>query len=68
MKVILADKIASVAKVSKWEAEDESLLDEDGNLITQNQSVESDINTEEDTNNDLENLDDNLNIQTNEED
>jgi DNA gyrase subunit A len=27
------DSIASVAKVSKWEAEEQVLLDEDGNVI-----------------------------------
>ncbi len=61
------DKIASVAKVSKWEAQDESLLDEDGNIIIQNEPVEGDVSIEKDADTDSENTDNNLKDQTNEE-
>jgi DNA gyrase subunit A len=50
------DSIASVAKVSKWEAEEQVLLDEDGNVIEVPETIEVDNSSEEttDTNEDTE--------------
>tara|TARA_B100001758_G_C18416512_1_gene620319 strand:- start:4410 stop:7001 length:2592 start_codon:yes stop_codon:yes gene_type:complete len=62
------DKIASVAKVSKWEAQDESLLDEVVNLSTENESVEGEVSIKKDPDISSENLEDNLKDHTNEED
>ena len=56
------DSIASVAKVSKWEAEEQILLDEDGNVIET--AVSKNDETEETTTNetsDKENTEDNTN-------
>jgi DNA gyrase subunit A len=56
------DSIASVAKVSKWEAEEQILLDEDGNVIET--AVSKNDETEETTTNetsDKENIEDNTN-------
>jgi len=65
------DSIASVAKVSKWEAEEQVLLDEDGNVIepevsestenedtTTNETADED-NTEDNTNETTEENEDN---------
>ena len=45
------DSIASVAKVSKWEAEEQVLLDEDGNVIdpTVSESAENEETTDNKT-------------------
>jgi DNA gyrase subunit A len=63
------DSIASVAKVSKWEAEEEVLLDEDGNVIES--SVAEGTETEETTTNKAsaeENTEDSTNETTEEND
>ena len=63
------DSIASVAKVSKWEAEEEVLLDEDGNVIES--SVSEGTETEETTTNKAsaeENTEDSTNETTEEND
>jgi DNA gyrase subunit A len=63
------DSIASVAKVSKWEAEEQVLLDEDGNVIEP--SVAEGTETEKTTTNEAsaeENTEDNTNERTEEND
>ena len=60
------DSIASVAKVSKWEAEEEVLLDEDGNVIdptTVSESAENEETTDNKTSTE-ENTEDNTNETT----
>ena len=57
------DSIASVAKVSRFEAEEEVLLDEEGNVIETPQDItketpsEEDIDTNDENNNQNENND-----------
>jgi DNA gyrase subunit A len=62
------DSIASVAKVSKWEAEEQVLLDEDGNVIdpTESESAENEETTDNKTSTE-DNAKDNTN-ETTEED
>jgi len=62
------DKIASVAKVSKWEAQEEVLLDDDGNIIESNEIIEGETAIDENTDTDSENTDTNSKDHTNEED
>ena len=59
------DSIASVAKVSKWEAEEQILLDEDGNVIET--AVSKNDETEETTTNETEENNEEQNTKNNEE-
>jgi len=59
------DSIASVAKVSKWEAEEQILLDEDGNVIET--AVSKNDETEETTTNETEENNEEQNTENNDE-
>ena len=58
------DSIASVAQVSKWEQEEEVLLDEDGNVIETNDIIKDVENLSEDTTDSNDNTDEDNNNQT----
>jgi DNA gyrase subunit A len=67
------DKIASVAKVSKWEAQEEAVLDDEGNVIEATEVIEGETAVEEnnettDNENQSEDPDNNINKNTNDED
>ena len=57
------DSIASVAQVSKWEQEEEVLLDEDGNVIEANDTIDVESSSE-DTTDSNDNTDEDNNNQT----
>ena len=65
------DKIASVAKVSKWEAQEDEVLDDEGNVIETTEEVEGETAVEEtnestDNEDQSEDTDNNKNENTNE--
>ncbi|MDC0204404.1 DNA gyrase subunit A [Flavobacteriales bacterium] len=65
------DKIASVAKVSKWEAQEKAVLDDEGNVIETTEVVEGETAVEEnnettDSDNQSEDIDNNIDENTNE--
>jgi len=64
------DSIASVAQVSKWEAQEEAVLDDEGNVIETTEEVEGETaveETNESTDNEDQSEDNNINENTNDE-